>query len=313
MSTGRMKLTFKKKKPASKQSKVPQTETVDAGKRLLITKKLRSLSERVRLNEIEKTPAPLKREQDDQPKSPLAGLSVTVTKTVTKKKEDDPATETDEEKKLWAARSMYGRHLPVLQCNSCSISRVCPKYRAGYECAYLPYLNNHKIRNELDLVKYMKLLVGNQMRRTQLMAIIESANGGMPSLETSEAMESAFRQLKELHEVIGTTEKSEMSITGDATVVNSIFGNIKLTKLHEDTKQMANIDLVPMDIPNSIPTAGVPQVAPALPLPSGDPLSNVEEVSRDLVRDVMLSKDDRKKVLQPAKISTVEISNLSKG
>lgn len=205
------------------------------------------------------------------------------------------------EEVLWKARRMHGRHLPVLQCNNCSISRVCPKFKAGYECAYLPYLNSHRVESTEDLLKYMKLMVGNSMKRAQLMSLIETSNGGMPSVETSEALDMSFRQLKELHGVMTESGEESIEIEGDATIVGSIFGGMKLEKIIEETQEMKRADPM-LSLPD------VPLAADDIQsLPSAD-------VSEELIRDALLGATGNikpKKDLHTQPVASIAQSDLN--
>ncbi len=215
-----------------------------------------------------------------------------------------PAPASDEV--VWKGRKMHGRHLPVLQCNNCSISRVCTKFKAGYECAFLPFLNSHRVESTDDLIKYMKLMTGNAMKRAQLMSIIETANGGMPSVETSEALDMAFRQLKDLHGVMSEKNEDTIEIEGDATIVGSIFGGMKLESVIAETAAMKKAD----------PVLALPEV----PLAQDDvrALSDAN-VSDELIRDALLGatgnsavRGNPKNGLQSKELGEISQSEISK-
>ena len=206
------------------------------------------------------------------------------------------------EQRRWKARSFYGRHLPVLQCNNCSLSRTCPKFRAGYECAFLPYLNSHRVETVDDLKKYMKQFVGNSMRRAQLMNIIEAANGGMPSVETSEALDMAFRQLKELHGVLSDGTEETIEIEGSESLVGSIFGGMKLKLLVEETAKMHSVDPV-VDLPQ------VPQTEKSSAIPDD------ANIAQELLKDAILGQgagSDSKKGLRSLPEVSIEVSEIQK-
>lgn len=238
---------------------------------------------------------------EDTPAKPRLDLTLNPTTALTGRPAAELAVaETPEQKRLWKARSFAGRHLPVLQCNNCSLSRVCQKYRAGYECAFLPFLHSHRIETVQDLTRYMKDFVGNSMRRAQLMNIIETANGGMPSVETSEALDMAFNQLKSLHQVM--TEGGEtIELEGDAnSVIGAIFGGMQAKKLIEETAQMRKADPI-VDLPP------VPQTENPTALPQ-DP-----NIAQELLRDAILNQRDgasNKKDLQKSQEASIEVSEV---
>jgi hypothetical protein len=150
-------------------------------------------------------------------------------------REEDEEEASERMKKVRAMRRFYNKQLPVLQCNGCAYSAQCPQYRAGYECAFLPILNSHKIDSISDLIHYMRELTAANMRRVQLGLTMETMSGGAPSLENSEALAMAFTQLKELH-TIATKHDAEVEIeTDDSSIIGQIFGGLK--NLIRDTKQ----------------------------------------------------------------------------
>jgi hypothetical protein len=139
-------------------------------------------------------------------------------------------------RKIRAMRRIYrNKQLPVLQCSSCAYAQNCPSYKAGYECAYLPFLNAHSIDNEKDIVFYMRELISAKIRRIHIATMMETMSGATPSLELSESMQMAVDSLMKLHERMQETEENEASFEGDASIVGKLFGNI--SNLLADTKQ----------------------------------------------------------------------------
>ena len=133
--------------------------------------------------------------------------------------------------------------MPVLQCSQCAFATSCTQFKAGYECAYLPYLNSHKIESEQDLMESMKNLCEASLSRTHRQAMMETLTGGMPTLETAEALNMTFMQLKELHQTM-VDSNAEISLeTEDDTIIGKLFGG--LGNLIEDT---AKSHAVPMQV-----------------------------------------------------------------
>lgn len=129
-------------------------------------------------------------------------------------------------RKIRAMRRFYNKQMPVLACNSCMFASQCPQYKAGYECAFLPFLNAHKVESEKDLLEYMKELLGSNMRRLHLATLQETLSGGKISFETSEALNLAFMQLKGLHEIMSQQGGSVSIETNDGSVIQKIFGGL---------------------------------------------------------------------------------------
>lgn len=149
-------------------------------------------------------------------------------------------TQTSEHtRKIRAMRKFYNKQMPSLQCNGCSFASSCSQFKAGYECAFLPFLNSHKVETTEDLLHYMKELLAANMRRTHLTMIMETLSGGMPSLETSEALNLAYAQLANLHTKMTESETSSLEIeTDDSSIVGRLFGG--LDNLLNETKDAAN-------------------------------------------------------------------------
>lgn len=137
--------------------------------------------------------------------------------------------------KVRAMRRFYNKQMPVLQCANCAFASSCPQFKAGYECAFLPFLNAHKIETEDDLIGYMKELLGANMRRVHLTTIMETLGGGQPSLETSEALNLSFMQLAKLHELTSKQVSVSAELDEAGTIIGKLFGG--LGNLIEDTKQ----------------------------------------------------------------------------
>jgi hypothetical protein len=115
--------------------------------------------------------------------------------------------------------------MPVLNCSTCAFASTCPQFKAGYECAYLPFLNAHKIETERDLLEAAKELCSANMHRMHLASLMETLSGGMPSVETTEAMNMVFMQLAKLKEMTDQANEASLSIeTEDEGIVSRIFG-----------------------------------------------------------------------------------------
>lgn len=182
--------------------------------------------------------------------------------------------ESEQMKKIRAMRRFYNRQMPALACNSCAFSNNCPQYKAGYECAFLPYLNAHKVETEKDLLEYMKELVGSNMRRSHLATLQETLAGGKISFETSEALNLAFMQLSNLHKMMNEANQGNISITSDdQSVITRVFGSLELLQGATREAHAKPIDVVPIALLNGIDTKreGV--------VDSGD------KVNEDLVRE----------------------------
>jgi hypothetical protein len=132
-------------------------------------------------------------------------------------------------RRVRSMRRLWNKKLPTLQCNGCSFAAQCPQFKAGYECAFLPFLNSHKVDSLEDVLFYMKEMLGSNMRRSQLMMIMETLSGGTPSLETTESMNMIFMQAKQLHDTMSKAQAEglEIELEGeDSSIIGRIFGGI---------------------------------------------------------------------------------------
>lgn len=156
-------------------------------------------------------------------------------------------------KRIRAMRRFYNKQMPVLQCNGCNFASTCPKFKAGYECAFLPFLNSHRVTNTVDLVEYMKELCGVNMRRAHLMTLMETLSGSAPSLETTEALAISFEQLKKLHETISATGELQASVeSDDSGIVGRLFGG--LGNLMDSTRKAQENPIDVLSVVSSQPT-----------------------------------------------------------
>jgi hypothetical protein len=147
-------------------------------------------------------------------------------------------------KRIRGMRKFYNKQMPQLQCNSCSFAQSCPQMKAGYECAFLPFLNSHKVETMDDLLEYAKELTGANMRRSHLLLIMETLSGAQPSLEVAESLNLSFTQLMALHKMMGENSESSFELeTDDQGIISQIFGG--LSNLRNDT---VNAHEKPIDI-----------------------------------------------------------------
>lgn len=146
--------------------------------------------------------------------------------------------ESDHMRRIRGMRRMYNKMMPVLSCANCSFASSCPQFKSGYECAFLPFLNAHKVETTDDLLHYMKDLVASNARRAHLATIMETLSGSTPSLELSESLMMLFAQMKELHEVLNEGEETSLTIEGDESIIGKLFGGIG--NLLGDTERALN-------------------------------------------------------------------------
>lgn len=129
-------------------------------------------------------------------------------------------------RKVRSMRKFYGKQMPKLACNSCSFQNSCPKFRAGYECAFIPFLQSHEIRNEKDLVEEMKTMATANVQRMHMASAFETLSGSAPSLDLTESMNGVFNQMKELYNLMMDVEETETDLQVSDTVIGKLFGNL---------------------------------------------------------------------------------------
>jgi len=152
-----------------------------------------------------------------------------------------------------AKRRFYNKQMPVLQCNNCAFSQNCPQYKAGYECAFLPFLSSHRVETEKDLFEYMKELIGSNMRRAHLATLQETLAGGKANFETTEALNLAFQQLTKLHEIMTEGAQGSISLeSDDSGVIGKIFGSMESLMGATRDAHANPIEVIPLQLENGI-------------------------------------------------------------
>jgi hypothetical protein len=155
------------------------------------------------------------------------------------------ANDSGEMKKIRAMRRIYNKQMPTPACDTCAFQSQCPSFKAGFECAFLPFLNAHSCDTVEDLIDNMENLITSNMRRAHQAAIMETLSGGVPSQELSESLNLLFFQLKELHKLRTENDQVNMQIeTSDNSVIGKIFGSLD-TLLGETKSAQANRIEVP--------------------------------------------------------------------
>lgn len=124
-------------------------------------------------------------------------------------------------------RKLWNSKMPTLACANCAFSAQCPQFRSGYECAFSPFLNGHKIETADDLMFYAKELLQQNLRRGQQAMLMETLSGASPSLELSESLNATFMQLMSLHQRMTEGGNSDNSFGGKNPLVIQLFGDVR--------------------------------------------------------------------------------------
>ena len=266
-------------------------EELDASKATRVSAHLNKLSQKTRLAELQQASTPPKSRSAVSPK-------VTVKMNISGTRPE--AAPSVDVKRKRAMRKFYSKAMPVLQCSGCAFASSCPKYRNGYECAFLPLLNSHEIESEGDLLDAMKTMAAGNMRRAHLATLMETLSGGAPSLETSEALNMTFMQLKALHETMTQTQGEVTIESGDASIIGRLFGDVG--SLIKHTRKA-------VDNPIDVSPAPLPEADRPKELTEGESA----EIDLDLVREhsvdelVHLSGKGREEVSGAVKVSEARI------
>ena len=138
---------------------------------------------------------------------------------------DNPPSSEDMRKRR-AMRRLWNKQMPSLHCSGCQFSSQCPQFRAGYQCAFQPFIDSHSIESEQDLIFYAKELLGENIQRAQLSILIERLSGAKPDLDTSEALSHLFAQLMQLHTKLTEPDASLEIETSDRTIIGRLFGGL---------------------------------------------------------------------------------------
>lgn len=120
-------------------------------------------------------------------------------------------------------QKMTGRHLPILHCNICPHADLCPAAKPGYECAFSnSFLKD--VSTPADLHRLMKHVVESSLMRAQQAVLFEQLSGVTGKEETTVLLETAFEQLKSLHEI--EREGRAPADTPAEGILGALFGNL---------------------------------------------------------------------------------------
>lgn len=224
----------------------------------------------------------------------------------------------DQMKKIRAMRKLYNTQMPVLQCSTCSFSAACPQFKAGYECAFLPYLNAHKVTKESDLLFYMKELVAAGMRRFQMVTIGETLSGAPPSPENSEQANLLFFQMQKLHDVMTKHKDVEVEVEGDQSIIGKLFGDSESLLGSVEDAQRKPIDVSEVQVvteeertsnvdPLALPSSEDPTVDPDL---VADFAANVSRRADETATRIIASQAKKADLKKGKQSASIEVSTL---
>lgn len=120
---------------------------------------------------------------------------------------------------------LTGRHLPIVNCNTCHFTDTCPKYKAGYECAYMRDMLK-RIQTMGDLKKAMRSLIEADLLRAQQAMIFEQLKGGGTDETTTLILDSAFNKLATLHDIVANSGDDDLLTAKGKGVVEALFGSL---------------------------------------------------------------------------------------
>lgn len=129
-------------------------------------------------------------------------------------------------KEIRANRVFYSRREPVLQCNRCEHYNSCPQFRAGYECAFLAVLGQHKIETIDDITKAMKALAEAGMQRAHRAMLFETLSGGHPTEENTIAIDSAYQKLQSLADLNKEQGLETLSISAPKGIIGELLKSV---------------------------------------------------------------------------------------
>lgn len=196
-----------------------------------------------------------------------------------------------------AMRRLYNKKMPQLNCSNCQFSAQCPQFRAGYVCAFTPFLNSHKIETEEDLLFYAKEFLTVGIQRSQQAIIMERLTGAAPSLELTEGLAYQFNQLMQLYTTMQKANQVSLTVeSGDQGIISRLFGNLE-SLIGNTTKAKENMIDAPF-FPQDTNQINVP----AIPEKSS--------VDQDLVRELAMLRDDKVERPQAQAVSAPELETI---
>ena len=108
-------------------------------------------------------------------------------------------------------KNIYSKQYPKLNCDTCYKSGDCPKYKAGYVCAFDKMLNRFDTRNYEDILDAMTSIVNTNLQRMQKALLFETMDGGMPTPEVTGLVDQNMRLLQKIKELQDTSPKTIIS------------------------------------------------------------------------------------------------------
>jgi len=202
-------------------------------------------------------------------------------------------------KKIRGMRKFYNKAMPKLSCNSCSFQGSCPKFKAGYECAFIPFLQSHDIRDEKDLMGEMRNIVTANVQRMHLAATFETLGGGAPSLELTEQMNGTFNQMKELYNLMMDVEESEAEFTDEQSLVSQLFGDLN-SLIGSVAEAQDEIDQIPEDESKTL--EGKSSSTPAISLDDGI----IELAPEEAKMEALIKEQDTSDIVLSAQNRTLD-------
>lgn len=118
-------------------------------------------------------------------------------------------------------RTYYPKLSPKIACDSCTFTAVCSYYKPGYECAFTPFLRQHKIESILDIKEAALAITEANGQRLQLSLILERLSGSI-NPETTGLSDVVMSHLERTKRMLEDAPEKEESSAG-LEILKSLF------------------------------------------------------------------------------------------
>lgn len=217
-----------------------------------------------------------------------------------KKKEDPRFSESDIEKsesgalvkskplskaaKKTRTDSFLGTHVPPRECDNCDLTKSCPLYKPGFECAFTSAVESKPVENEDDLIDAIKSVVSLQLSRAQFLTIAENITGSH-SDELDKVITSTGFLAKDLHTMMKERKGGSRLNRGEIGPLQVLFS----TTYNSQQNNQGQLDVVERPVIDFKGDEGV----------DIEDFSRREQEEKEMRQD---SRDRRKQFLESTKV-----------
>lgn len=163
------------------------------------------------------------------------------------------------QKQVLKPKQMYSKKFPKLACDTCYAAQKCPKYKAGYACAYNKIFEKFDTRDMGDIIQAMQGIANFSLARLQRSMMFEVMDGGIPTANTSNLINQSMSVLNNLKSIYdnantevlrqtkilrsdGTQEMhTQVSNPQSGGILSKIFGDLTVRNEADKKEDTSNV------------------------------------------------------------------------